>query len=167
MDKRLLLVTVGMSTTVLLGQVSTVFASTQGPDQMPSQVSSTKSANSQIGANSLYTPQTTWLYEVGWQKSYQDIYGITIATQVAYTEWYSNGSYNTGKGPLWQDDSINLGTYSNVSNSWNYFYSGVGESNELVEFKTQIPIPWGSITVSDWTSRIVTDVYPSGSSSAY
>lgn len=56
--------------------------------------------------------------------------------------------------------------YSNEKNSWNYKYSTVGQTNQSVNFKSGIPTPWGHAGGSQFTSRILTKVYPNGTSSA-
>lgn len=167
-NKRIIATLAFVGTTVL--STGNVFAATQGPNQPATQTSASRSVqgtqSSGVSPGAVAQPQSTYINSTEWTKSYQDIFGITIATQNANTEWTSNLSSNLSKVKVWQSNSVTSGSQSNISNSWNYFYSGVGQSNESVEFKTGFPIPWGQLTVSDWTSDIVTTVYPNGSSSA-
>jgi hypothetical protein len=111
-----------------------------------------------------------WVYTVGYIKSYQNLYGITVAEHKTRTQWQSNDAktQNTSQGQLWQENWTAIGYgFKDESNTWNYFYTNVGEARQSVKFESGIPTPWGHVGGTTFTSTIVTKVYPNGNSSAY
>ncbi|MFD2170494.1 hypothetical protein [Tumebacillus lipolyticus] len=111
-----------------------------------------------------------WVYTRGYSKSYQNLYGITVATQTTNTQWRANDAktQNLASGSLWQDNWATIAYgYKDETNAWNYFYSNVGQAKQSVKFESGIPTPWGHVGGSNFTSTIVTNVSPDGSTTAY
>lgn len=111
-----------------------------------------------------------WIYTAGYYKNYQNLYNITVATHDTTVQWRSNDAktQNLAKVALWQDNWTAIGYgYNSESNTWNYFYSNVGQAKQSVKFESGIPTPWGHLGGTTFTSSIVTSVYPDGDTSAY
>lgn len=113
----------------------------------------------------MLSQEPTYYHVATFTKSYHDALGINIAAQVANTEWSTRGGKNVGESRLWQNDWIILGgRFYNEENYWDYFNANSGQSFESVNFITQVPIPWGTITVNNLQSTVNTFVYPNSAS---
>ncbi|KOS61097.1 hypothetical protein FJQ98_26285 [Lysinibacillus agricola] len=109
-----------------------------------------------------------WTATVSYGKRYTNLYGINVATQLAYIQWTYDSGKITKYNNLWQDNNAAIGYgYGSESNTWNLKGTSSGQANQSVKFDSGIPTPWGHVGGPSFTSRIITDITGSGNSSAY
>ncbi|WHT48660.1 hypothetical protein QNH10_02350 [Sporosarcina thermotolerans] len=87
--------------------------------------------------NALFTTQT-----VSHRKQYHNLYGINVATQIAYVQWTYNGSNILSYDAIWQSLSTAIGygyTNDSISDNWNLRGVTGGQANQSVEFDSGIP----------------------------
>lgn len=112
------------------------------------------------------TPAMAYTKTVSYRTYFRNVLGITVATHTGTSYWtYSGGRILTssphGKYNSWW--TAPLYWVNRQSATWDWFNSSSGRSNLMVEFRSGISTPWGSINGMTATDRILTTVYGNGS----
>jgi hypothetical protein len=105
---------------------------------------------------------------IGIQKSYQNLFGDTMARHTGYTQWDWQNGQVLRTGSLWQDVWTGVGYWhEGAGQKWDWNGGTVAQARHWVTFKSGLPTPWGNVGGSTLHSNLTTQVNGWGGHNAW